>query len=309
MSFVECKYCGSINTKRKGFRKSESTGERIAQRYYCNDCERRFTLQDDSHTREPKVLILDIETAPMTVFVWGLYKQRISHDNIISDWFLLSWSAKWLFHPDIMSDVLTPKEAKAKDDSRIAKSIYALMDKADIIIAHNGKRFDDRKLKARFIAHGLNPPSPYQVIDTLHHSRANFAFSSHKQDYLTKFLDLPNKLDTDFELWIRCFNGEKEALEEMVEYNRHDVGGLEELYLTLRPWMKSHPNMGLYVEADKKVCANCGSSQLTLMSRKYYVTPMGKYRVHRCQCGAIVRERLSGLSQEERNKLTVSIAR
>ena len=38
----------------------------------------------------PNILIFDIETAPMEVFVWGLYKQRISHDNVIQDWFILS---------------------------------------------------------------------------------------------------------------------------------------------------------------------------------------------------------------------------
>jgi len=307
MSFVNCKYCGSINTATAGHRKLDDGTKN--PRYKCHDCKRKFSFQDASHTRHTKVLILDIETAPMTVFVWGLYKQRINSTNIISDWFLLSWSAKWLFDPEMMSDVLTPREAKKKSDKRIAKSMYALVDKADIIIAHNGKSFDMRKLNARFISHGLNPPSPYQIVDTLLHSRRNFAFSSHKQDYLTKFLKLPEKLGTNFELWIRCFNGEQEALDEMVEYNRHDVGGLEELYLTLRPWMKSHPNIGIYVEADKKVCANCGSSKLTLMSMKHYVTPMGKYRVHRCECGAIVRERLSGLSPTDRNKLTASIAR
>lgn len=309
MSFITCKYCESINTSIHGHRKSEATGEVINKRYKCHDCGRTFSFQDEAHNREAKVLVFDIETAPMTVFVWGLYKQRIAHTNIISDWFLLSWSAKWLFHPETMSDVLTPKEAKAKDDKRIAKSIYSLIDEADIVIAHNGKKFDMRKLNARFISHGWDPPSPYQVIDTLQHSRSNFAFSSHKQDYLTKFLDLPNKLDTDFDLWVRCFSGEAKALEEMVEYNRHDVGGLEELYLTLRPWMKAHPNMALYVESDKRACANCGSSNLTLMHRKYYYTPMGKYRVHRCGCGAIVRERLSGLSPAERSKLTASISR
>ena len=307
MSFISCKFCGSVNTAKSGSRPLVDGSSK--PRYRCNDCNRLFSFQEESHTRSAKVLILDIETAPMTVFVWGIYKQRIASTNIISDWFLLSWSAKWLFEPEMLSDVLTPKEAKKKDDKRIAKSIYTLVDQADIVIAHNGKSFDMRKLNVRFISHGLNPPSPYQIIDTLLHSRKNFAFSSHKQDYLTKFLKLPEKLDTDFELWIRCFNGEAKALEEMVEYNRHDVGGLEELYLTLRPWMKSHPNIGIYVEADKKVCANCGSSKLTLMSRKHYVTPMGKYRVFRCECGAIVRERLSGLSQVERNKLTASIAR
>jgi len=32
----------------------------------------------------------------------------------------------------------------------------------------------------------------------------------------------------------------------MLEYNVHDVEITELVYLKLRPWMKSHPNMGVY---------------------------------------------------------------
>ena len=54
--------------------------------------ERRFR-----ETTQPKILLLDVETSFMEVRVWGLYKQKIPHTNIISDWHFLSWSAKFLF--------------------------------------------------------------------------------------------------------------------------------------------------------------------------------------------------------------------
>ena len=44
-----------------------------------------------------KILILDIETAPIRAKVWGIWNQNISIDQIESDWFILTWAAKWLF--------------------------------------------------------------------------------------------------------------------------------------------------------------------------------------------------------------------
>jgi len=69
----------------------------------------------------------------MEVSVWGLYKQYIPNDNIIKDWNILSWAAKWLFDDEIMSDILTPKEAVARDDSRILKSMWKCWRRAIVL--------------------------------------------------------------------------------------------------------------------------------------------------------------------------------
>ena len=71
-------------------------------------------------------------------------------------------------------------------------------------------------------------------------------------------MDLRLKMDTDFELWAQCMQGNDSSLEYMEKYNRYDVELLEEVYLKLRPWIKSHPNVGLYMETEESVCANCG---------------------------------------------------
>ena len=97
----------------------------------------------------PAVLILDIETLPAHVRVWGLYKQRIPINNIIKDWCMLSWAAKWMYSDDVMSDVLNPNEAVEHDDYRICKGLLEVINKADIIIAHNGYKFDMKKIKSR----------------------------------------------------------------------------------------------------------------------------------------------------------------
>lgn len=256
----------------------------------------------------PSVLVLDVETMPMEVFVWGLYKQRISHDNIINDWRMLSWSGKWLFDSEMMSDVLTPREAVERDDKRIMESLYKVVDKADVIIAHNGQRFDIRRMNARLLGNGLKRPSPYQIIDTLKASQREFALSSHRLDYLGRFLTNKGKMDTDFELWKRCVRGESEALSYMEKYNREDVLLLEEVYMEIRGWIKSHPNLYLYSETDVAVCPTCMSDKLE--SCGDYVTPAGRFESLRClTCGSISRMRKSKLTPKERDYLRVSVAR
>lgn len=255
----------------------------------------------------PKILIFDIETAPMEIYTWGLGKQHPTIGQVIKDWSLLTWSAKWLFESEVYSSRVSTEEAIDRDDSSIIAGLWNLMDEADILIGHNAQGFDVKKSNLRFMLNGLLPPSPYRVIDTLTHSRKIFNSSSFKLDYLNKIFGNETKIKTEFELWKRCVTGDGSALEEMEIYNRGDVVITEELYLTLRPWMKGHPNIGLYINTDETVCTNCGNENLIWGG--HYYTPAGKYKSFRCNnCGAIGRSRLSDLDKETRARLLLSIA-
>ena len=256
----------------------------------------------------PKILIFDIETAPMEVYVWGLYKQRINHDNVIQDWFALSWAAKWLFFEEIQSDVLTPEEAQNGNDKRICESMWELFESADIVVAHNAFRFDIRKLNSRWILHGMNPPSPYQTIDTLKESRKMAAHSSHRLDYLGQILHNKQKMETDYGLWKRCKHGDSDALYYMEEYNKSDVTLLEDVYLSIRAWIKSHPNVSLYVNDDDRRCTACGSRELKPTDD--YVTMASVFPGWRCdECGAISRGRSTQIPLKKRKNLLLSVAR
>ena len=239
-----------------------------------------------------RVLILDIETAPLQSYTWGLWKQNIAVSQIESDWFMLTWSAKWLFDDTIMSDRLTSREAIDQDDARLSKGIWNLLDEADIIIAHNANRFDIPRLNTRFLISGLDPPMPYQVIDTLEHVRKRFSISSNRLDYVNSVLGLNRKIDTGgFELWADCMKGDVTALKKMEEYNKADVSILEETYLRIRSWIKPHPNIGLFIGEGIEVCPTCGSGHI-VFSNKPYATSANLYDAFRCSdCGSTGRSR------------------
>ena len=48
-----------------------------------------------------KILLFDIETAPLQCYAWGIWGQNINPDFLIRDWFVLCWSAKWIFEDKV----------------------------------------------------------------------------------------------------------------------------------------------------------------------------------------------------------------
>ena len=149
-------------------------------------------------------------------------------------------------------------------------------------------------MNTRFILNGLNPPSSYKVIDTLEVARKEFKFSSNKLDALAGYFNIPHKMDTNFQLWKDCLNGNEEALKYMSDYNIKDVQILEEVYIQLRPWIKNHPNCGNLLSSTVPICSICSSKKLEPIFDKYYYTTVGKYQLYRCKdCGAISRGRVN----------------
>lgn len=248
----------------------------------------------NKYNRLPKVLVFDIETAPMKAFVWQLWKENICLDKIISDWFIICWSAKWLYSEEVMGDCLTPEEILNEDDKRVTVSLWKLFDEADMVVAHNGSKFDVPKMNCRFLKHNLVPPTPYYTIDTLQIAKKNFGFASNKLEALARFFGFDGKLNTEFNLWKKCMEGDQESLNYMLEYNKQDVILLEEVYLKLQPWIKGGPNVANYVSTLVPICSKCGSAELELIPNKYYYTTVGKYQLYRCKhCGAVSRGRVN----------------
>lgn len=248
------------------------------------------------------VLLIDIETAPTIAGVWRFWKYNIAYNQIFDHSYILSYSCKWLLEDVIYSSVLTAQEAILNDDSRLLNELWRFLDSADIVIAHNGKGFDIPRINTRFVREGLPPTSSYQIIDTLEVSKRFFDFPSNSLKNLAEYLGLTPKIENDgFELWKKSISGDEEALGDLEAYNRGDVVTLEDVYMTLRPYIKPHPNMGLFVEGNVTACPTCGS--INVEENGYYTTPMNIYKEFVCKdCGSRGRSRFA----EKRNKLLIS---
>lgn len=214
---------------------------------------------------------------------------------------MMSFSAKWLGEDEIFTHALPEYKTYKKDmfdDRELVKDLWKLMDEADVVVAHNGDKFDNRKASARFIIHGLNPPSPYKSIDTLKSARRYFKFDSNKLDDLGKYFGLGEKVETGgYKLWQGCLAGNMESWDKMCEYNEQDVLLLEKVYLKLRPWMKNHPSVSLY-DGASEACPKCGGTHI--QKRGYAYTSVSKFQQYQCQgCGGWFRSRFSEKKKPE----------
>jgi len=231
-----------------------------------------------------RLLFYDIETAPMLAFVWQQKADWIPHNQIVTEKFMLAWSAKFSDTDKVHSAVLNGAEAKAQDDSRIVKSLAELVKQADYIVAHNGDRFDLPTMNGRLLLNQLDPLGDVQTIDTLKIARQSFNLTSNRLDYLAKRLDVVDgtgKLPVTFDLWRRCFYGEAEALKQMRTYNEHDSVLLEHVFHALRPYAKRLPRMVDAAEWRQEICPYCGSVERT-KERRDYRTGVNNYPRFRC---------------------------
>lgn len=230
-----------------------------------------------------KTLLIDIETSPLQIFAWGVYEQDAL--DIIKDWRIMAFSYKWLgekkTHVKALPDYKTYKRDR-DNDYELVKELWKLFNEADLIVAHNGDKFDIRKTNARFIKHNLGVPKPYKTVDTLKIARKYFKFDSNRLNDLGKYLGLGNKVKTGgIDLWLGCIAGDMKSWDLMKKYNKQDVVLLEKVYLHLRPWHHTHPNMNI-VDDHTCVCPLCGSDKL--QKRGFEITDSGLSRYQRYHC-------------------------
>lgn len=228
-----------------------------------------------------KILLWDLETLPIIATTWGLWKPNLSHDNIIEDSSIVCAAWKDLDADEVHTAAVNIKHPR--NDKALVKKVRDVLSTADVLVAHNGDKFDLKHLNARLVFHGLAPLPPLRTVDTLKVARRYFRFTSNRLDYLGKHLGLGAKLHTDYSLWLRILlEKDPKALASMVTYNAQDVKLLEAVYLKLRPFMTNHPNQRL---CNGESCPICGQDQC-LQKRGFRINKLSKAQAYQCQaCG------------------------
>lgn len=255
----------------------------------------------------PVIITLDVETAPLEVYSWGLWDVNVALNQIITEWSLLSYAVKRLGQkPIVYHD--NRDRSNPRDDYELMSDLWGVLDGADIIVAQNGKKFDLKKINARFALLGFAPPSPVRIVDTVLEARRTFGFTSNKLEWLSKHLTHAKKLThkkfPGFELWTECLKGNVTAWNEMKKYNIADVVATEELYLKLRPWIDRHPNVAAYSAQETELCPKCGSDDVQHRGTAY--TNSGTYSRIRCNgCFGWSRARQNLTTKSERRALLV----
>jgi DNA polymerase elongation subunit (family B) len=231
----------------------------------------------------PNVLIWDIETLPGEFYGWGLFDPPFEQ---IKPKTIACISYKWAGELDVHRVHLSKSQLK-KDprfDKDLIEDFLKVYENVDILVAHNGDKYDSKVLAARAIINGFPPLPAKSSIDTLKLARRHFGFDSNRLNEIGKALHLGEKLHTPKGTAISVLQGDYDALVNLMDYCDQDVLLLEAIYEKMRPYCKlpvTFDFMGL--------CINCGSDDLRKdgiayspngTKQRYYCPDCGCRRMH-----------------------------
>jgi len=218
-----------------------------------------------------KILFLDIEWEPALAYVWKMWDENITPDQLIDAGGMLCFCYKF-------SDEKDYKFFSKWEHGRsgMAEAALEALSKADAVVTYNGDKYDIPKLRGEIILAGLTPPPPITSIDLIKAVK-KFGFVMNRLAYIGPLLTgLGKEKHSGFRLWREVIEGSPAAQKRMMRYNIKDVKLLVKLYEKVKPFILNHPHMG---EA-KAECGACGSTQ----TQKRGIRRTKHYRIQRLQC-------------------------
>lgn len=229
-----------------------------------------------------KRLYFDIETSPNVGYFWKTgYRERIGPEAIVQERKVICIC--WKFEGE--EEVHYVTWDKKQNDYKAIKKFIEVANNSDVLVAHNGDRFDIPWIRTRALYHRLEwPPKPIST-DTLKRARGNFRFNSNKLDYIAQYLNVGKKIDTGgFQLWKDVIDGKEEALEKMVDYCKQDVVILEKVHEIIQNYVPVTLHAGVLSGLDKYTCPRCASKEVIQFNKRTTVTGIIRYQMKCKKC-------------------------
>ena len=228
----------------------------------CKEALREVRLENNItdnkiQNNQGKVLIYDIETSYNIGKFWRAgYNLNINPGDIIHERAIICISYKWLGEEQVYSLTWDKNQC----DKFLLEQFIPILDEADMIVAHNGDRYDLKFIKTRALKHNLKMLINYKQFDTLKVAKAKFMFNSNKLDYISKFLGAEGKISTEMKLWDdiilrKC----PKAMIEMLTYCEEDVRQLEIVYNALVSWENPKFHIGVMNGGTKQTSPITGN--------------------------------------------------
>lgn len=214
-----------------------------------------------------KVLIYDIETSYNIVKSWRVgWNMTIHPEDILHERSIICVSWKWLGQKEVYN--LSWNKA-TQSDAYLLEAFIEVLNQADLIVAHNGDRYDLKFIKTRALLHGIPMRIDYNQFDTLKVAKKKFMFNSNKLDYISKFLGYGGKIKTEMKLWDDVIlRSDDNALDKMLQYCDEDVRQLENVYCELVGWEKPKTHLGVLRGKTKQTSPITGTTNISRVSER-----------------------------------------
>jgi len=232
--------------------------------------------------KKPKILFIDIETSPNIVYTWNIgRKVFLSYESIIQERKIICVAWKWSH-----SQKVYHASWNKFDDKNVLIEVSKAINESNLVVAHNGDKYDIRFINGRLLYHNLPPIDHAKTEDTLKQLRKVFYLNSNKLDYVSQYLNLGKKIKTDFNLWKKVLKGEATALRYMIKYCKEDVRLLERVYNRIAPYVPQVLNKSLVMHESKNGCSSCGAPDWNLKPRGFrYNLKSVKHKYICSKCG------------------------
>jgi len=199
-----------------------------------------------------KLLFIDIEWKPATAYVWRMWDENITPDQLIDEGGLLCFSWNWIGEKSFGFACEWVEGRKGM--AQIAQSLFL---EADAIVTYNGDRYDIPKLMGEILLAGLKPPPQPTSIDLIKTVK-KMGYVMNRLAYIGPLLGVGEKVKHEgFRLWRLVMEGDEKARIRMRKYCIGDVKVLVDLYKRVRPFIRNHPHLG----QDRHECGACGSKE------------------------------------------------
>ncbi len=236
---------------------------------------------------KPRILLYDIETMPLLTYTWSRFND-IRPEMVIKESSIITIAYKFLGEKSVhLISVIDYPERYAMDpydDSEVLQDFLPILESADIIVAHNGDKFDNKIIAGRLLANGLSPMPIITALDSLKMLRSNVKMSSLSLDYFAKLKGLGTKGSISWKDWRGAAEGDVASVKRMGKYNKQDVVLLEKVFNMILPYttLGRKLNSTHFHGGD---CPSCASKNVH--KRGYTYTMSGKKQRFQCtDCGA-----------------------
>lgn len=221
----------------------------------------------------PRILVVDIETAPAEHYSWGMFKQNFGVNQVKAHPYILCIGCKWVGEKEVH---MFSKWEHGEEE--MLNRTLDLIEQSDAVLSKNGIKFDVPWIKTELLRLKMRPMPKLTHIDLERAARAYFRFHSNKLDYIGIYLGEGGKVEHEgFGLWRKVMDGDERARKRMLIYCAGDLKLTESVYNRMRPHIENHPAIRA---AGAEACTACGSKH----SQKRGVRYTACFEIQRHQC-------------------------
>lgn len=256
--------------------------------------------------RKPIIVSFDLEVSPALGYYYpptwetGILKTKERQRLMSFAWHVVGETTRkkvdgvWQKVPKIHALNLSHMDTYKVDpfnDKLLTMELHKVMSSADILLGQNSDQFDVKMANYFFIMNGLSPVPPTKYIDTKKIAKRYFRFQNNTLDNLGEELGFGGKTQITYkDLWVPAYlQGDKKSWKLMDEYCKNDVDKTTKIYLKMRPFMRSHPNLAR-ITGEFDSCPRCGGFDYRV--KAYRTTDVSRYKQYYCNtCGGYFSDR------------------